>query len=98
MPLYEYECSEHGVFDEHRTMVESEASASCPACGCDARRILSPPRLKCTARAESTARDRNERSRHEPRVVAAEGVAPPQPPSIARASAAGGRPWMVGHG
>src|SRR5580658_5190095 len=90
MPLYEYECREHGIFDEHRTMDESEASASCPACGGDARRILSAPRLRCTARAESTARDRNERSSHEPRVVAAKGVAQPQGPLIARTSAAGG--------
>jgi putative FmdB family regulatory protein len=98
MPLYEYECKKHGVFDEQRSMDESEASLACPACGAEARRILSPPRLRCMAKAESTARARNERSCHEPRVVSAEGGGrEPHPPSSGRGSEAGGRPWMIGH-
>jgi putative FmdB family regulatory protein len=96
MPLYEYECIEHGVFEAHRAMSDFASPGICPDCRHAAPRILSPPRLSCTGQSDRIARDRNERSRHEPRVVDKES-APRQSSALPR-SPSRGRPWALGHG
>jgi putative FmdB family regulatory protein len=98
MPLYEYECAGHGVFELSRPMAEASLAAPCPECEGAAPRILSAPRLACLPASSMRAHDRNERSRHEPRrvergarVTAASAGNPTRP------IAAGGRPWAIGH-
>lgn len=98
MPLYEYECVAHGVFELSRPMAEAALAAPCPECEAAAPRILSAPRLACLPAASMRAHDRNERSRHEPRRVerrarvTAESAGNPTKPM-----AAFGRPWAIGH-
>lgn len=46
MPLYEYECKEHGKFDKLRPMSESTLPGLCPTCGKESERIMSPARWK----------------------------------------------------
>lgn len=96
MPLYEFECEEHGCFDEQRPMSEAKLGAPCPACGATARRVLSVPQVAQLASSERRARDRNERSAHEPRLVKRD--APPAgPPPPRQVQASHGRPWAIGH-
>jgi putative FmdB family regulatory protein len=99
MPLYEYECRDHGVFEEARSIAESAADSACPVCLATARRIVSATNLGRLERSQVKAMDRNERSRHEPRVVRTESNAEPTregraPPLRA---AGGGYPWAIGH-
>jgi putative FmdB family regulatory protein len=98
MPVYEYECAEHGVFERSRPMAEASLAAACPSCACDAPRILSAANVPCLPSGLSRAHAVNERSRHEPRrverVPRRESVAPRESP---RPVAAGGRPWAIGH-
>jgi putative FmdB family regulatory protein len=42
VPLYEFECDEHGRFDTKAPM--GTDSAPCPTCGDDSERVFSPPR------------------------------------------------------
>jgi putative FmdB family regulatory protein len=97
MPLYEYECSEHGVFELIRGISEARQGAPCPECASEAPRILSAPAVSSLSRATRVAHERNERSRHEPRVVRNEGPRTPErgPPRLHQS---GGRPWALEHG
>jgi putative FmdB family regulatory protein len=96
MPIYEYECLEHGVFEEQRKVAESGASGACPRCRQASPRIVSAPSLGRLERSQVRAIERNEKSRHEPRVVRTE---PARTPSESRPmrSAVGGYPWAIGH-
>lgn len=97
MPLYEYECADHGHFELLRAMSESGAPAPCPSCQREARRVLSAPALHKTPYATRVAFERNERSRHEPKVLertATTSGAPGQP----KLKASHGRPWAIEHG
>jgi putative FmdB family regulatory protein len=94
MPLYEYECPDHGVFEEPRPIAESAADSTCPDCLGTARRIVSATNLGRLERSQVKAMDRNERSRHEPRVVKTEPKREGRPPPL---RAAGGYPWAIGH-
>ena len=96
MPLYEYECKRHGAFELWRRMHESRSDARCPECGRAAPRILSLSSVAQVGESERKARDRNERSRHEPRLVSKARATPPGGPSLVSASSCG-RPWAVGH-
>lgn len=96
MPIYEYECPEHGVFERERAMAEARSPAPCPVCDVAARRIISAPNLTALPRSAVLARDRNERSRHEPRVVQREARRDTGPPRAR--SHAGPRPWVLEHG
>lgn len=44
MPLYSYQCSEHGQFDVFQRM-NDEHTAQCPECGKDTVQILHPSAL-----------------------------------------------------
>ena len=96
MPIYEFECDEHGNFDEQRPMSLAKESAPCPACGTAARCVLSVPRLAQLPASERRARDVNERSRHEPRLLQREKLASSEP-APRRVQATHGRPWAIGH-
>ena len=95
MPIYEYECREHGVFEDQRSIARSDEDGPCPVCQEQAPRIVSAPNLGRMERSQVKAMDRNEKSRHEPRVVqttprSSGERAPPR-------SAGGGYPWAIGH-
>jgi len=66
MPIYEYECTAHGRFDELRSFSESSLPADCPVCAAASARAVSLPRAPLLDRAVVKAHDRNEKSRHEP--------------------------------
>ena len=95
MPLYEYECRDHGVFEESRSIAQSTDDAACPACERPAPRIVIMPTLARMDRAQVKARDRNEQSRHEPKVVQRPAAKPTERRPLH--SAAGGYPWAIGH-
>jgi len=93
MPLYEFECAAHGVFEKQRSISAASEPADCPECDEKARRILSAPNLACMPRSQVIARDRNEKSRHEPRVAQRSQLAQqPQKPVVTS-----GRPWAIEH-
>lgn len=106
MPLYEYECEEHGAFDAFRPIAEVNAPIDCPSCGRLAARVFTVPRTRTLAAHTRIGMERNEKSRHEPHVCGAgcsHGHAKPK----AAASGAGAspkleaytgpRPWVVEH-
>jgi putative FmdB family regulatory protein len=111
MPIYEFECPEHGVFEELRSISECSTPALCQGCGALAARILSRPNLAALPRSEVIARDRNEKSRFEPTVsngpsLPTEGRSrsvhkhkhePAKKPGEACVYS-GPRPWVIEHG
>jgi len=112
MPMYEYECDDHGAFEVLKSLSEYAEPTQCPDCGLEATRLLSAPRLSGLARPDMIAHARNERSRHEPRH--AKTVHDRAHPHHAHAEAAnarrggpaqpvlksytGARPWVIEHG
>ena len=85
MPLYEYECAEHGVFEaqrEHRAVRRGTALARSAARG--SPRIVSATNLGRIERSQVRAMDRNEKSRHEPRSFAPSRAGRPAPRRSAR--------------
>jgi putative FmdB family regulatory protein len=101
MPIYEYECSQHGVFEELRPMQRSAEGAECPTCQALARRVLSATRTSLVPRAVSTAIGRNEKSQHAPEVSTRGHHHPPHPKPSRPGQAQvyrGPRPWVMEHG
>jgi putative FmdB family regulatory protein len=96
MPIYEYECSAHGLFEAERSMMHSAQPAPCPECQASARRVLSATRTALVPRAGKLARERNERSQHQPELRRAQsaGACARGP----RLQASHGRPWCLEHG
>ncbi|HVZ31527.1 MAG TPA: zinc ribbon domain-containing protein [Polyangiaceae bacterium] len=104
MPVYEYECGDHGVFELLRSIAERAEPAPCPSCAREAPRVVSVPHLSGMARPNMIAHARNERSRHEPRHVhaghtharAPAQAIPERRPALQRST--GSRPWVLEHG
>lgn len=69
MPIYEYECQAHGVFESMGEMARARADGSCPECAESCPRILSVPRISGLSKQTRVALERNEKSQHEPRVA-----------------------------
>ena len=46
MPLYTYDCRDHGIFREWSSMSESDRPRACPDCGEAAPRAMARPMLK----------------------------------------------------
>ncbi len=78
-------------------MNEFAEPSSCPVCAKVAPRVLSAARVRGMARADIVARDRNERSAHEPRLAVRSRDAPEVPRKTGSACIAPSRPWMLGH-
>jgi putative FmdB family regulatory protein len=95
MPIYEYECDEHGLFEARRPIAEFDAPGRCPTCALPSRRVLSAPRLRLVDRSDRVARDRNERSQHEPALVTREAGRAKGDGSTFHSS--GSLPWAVTH-
>ena len=70
MPIYAFDCAKCGPFELVRPMAEASAGGSCPACGEPARRVFTPPRLPVMTRPLRRAYEMEEKSAHEPGVVA----------------------------
>lgn len=102
MPIYEYECRGHGVFEEIRSLADHQLPAACPSCRTDSPRILSRPNLSAMPRSQVIARDRNEKSRHEPTVSKGptcghQHEAKPKPKPDQLQVYSGPRPWVMEH-
>jgi putative FmdB family regulatory protein len=70
VPVYAFECAPCGPFELIRSIGERSTPAPCPTCGAEGRRVYSPPGLTRTPAGLSRLRDTEERSAHEPDVVA----------------------------
>jgi putative FmdB family regulatory protein len=70
VPIYAFTCAECGPFEVQRPVTEAGAPASCPSCRGEARRVFTPPGLALLARPLRKTLDLEEKSRHEPEVVA----------------------------
>jgi len=69
MPVYDYKCREHGVFNELATMKDHDIPAACPVCQqLSPRIIMVAPQFLDMAREKRNAIEVNERSRHEPKL------------------------------
>lgn len=110
MPLYEYECPEHGAFEELHPLSECSMEQQCPECGGPARRaILSAVRISSMSPTLRAAHATNERSAHEPKTSKQHRHGPGCgcSQSIRKARTTRGadgsrmfpgrRPWMISH-
>ncbi len=103
MPIYEYECDQHGLFEELRPMSRSAEGAECPECAAASPRVLSPTRTNVVPRAVSVAHARNEKSQHSPDVCShAHGHGHSKPKKAKQPGQLqayrGKRPWVMEHG
>jgi putative FmdB family regulatory protein len=103
MPLYEFECDQHGSFTLTRPMSRAAEDGACPACGGSAPRVISAPTLFTMRPLAREAASRNEKSRHEP-TVRSGCTHKHSAPAAARLdgrpklqSYTGPRPWVVEH-
>ena len=105
MPIYEYECRQHGVFELLKSVSEVHDPGLCPRCALPGQRLISVPTLSAMARSEVIAHERNERSRHEPRIARSPGSCnhsgacnhgrKAQPGKLKAYT--GKRPWVIEH-
>jgi putative FmdB family regulatory protein len=105
MPVYEYECARHGLFELIKSVSQAYEAGLCPRCEQPGKRLISVPMLSSMARSEVIARDRNERSRHEPRLASSPGTCSHAGPCNHGKKAKPGqlkaykgkRPWVIEH-
>ncbi len=109
MPLYEYLCDDCGGFSAWGSMSEPHAPRDCPACGRSGTRQISAPNLALVSASVHKARERNERSAHEPMHRHRSGcgctgaqscgtaTTTASKPKLQRQTRANARPWMLGH-
>jgi putative FmdB family regulatory protein len=98
MPIYEFECADHGTFELTRPMAEVRDPAPCPDCGEIGKRLLSAPSVATGSLIGRRAAAVNERSQHEPRIVKREAPRPSNEPAKRTVHAStGGYPWAIGH-
>jgi putative FmdB family regulatory protein len=108
MPVYDYECAQHGAFEALRPMSESAATQPCPRCGSASVRVMvSFAQLGLLSTTERRARSRNEVSAHQPKTSAqlrhepghgcCGGAKRQKNASSTRVAFSGGRPWMISH-
>jgi putative FmdB family regulatory protein len=77
MALYEYRCERDGSFEVVRAMGTAPASAPCPVCAGESRRVFSAPLLMTQPRELVAAIDHAEKTREAPDIVTS---LPPRPP------------------
>jgi putative FmdB family regulatory protein len=88
VPIYAFTCEACGAFEVTRPGAESAAPAACPRCGADGRRVFTPPGLALLSKPLRGLMDREEKSGHEPDVVAGKTGRPlphrhePRPPWV----------------
>jgi len=70
MPLYDYKCAQHGVFQELASMAEHDQPKPCPQCATlSARVIVLPPEIAQVIKEKREAMERNEKAREAPDVM-----------------------------
>jgi putative FmdB family regulatory protein len=70
MPIYEYQCDQHGVSEITQPLGTAPKSVTCLVCGSEAKRVFSVASVRSGSRdALLAAMDHAEKSRHEPEVV-----------------------------
>ena len=98
MPIYEFECADHGTFELSRPIARVREPGECPECGEHGKRLLSAPNLATGSAVSRRIAAVHERSQHEPRVVKREAPKPTgEPVKRAVQSSHGGYPWAIGH-
>lgn len=108
MPVYEYECREHGVFEALRPLAESRVAQRCPECGGVAPRVIfTAVALPAMSAAMRLAHRINENSRHAPKRSHVHGAGCGCAASTPKSNAARDqpaprtflrkRPWMISH-
>lgn len=67
MPVYDYKCKNHGIFNQLATLEDFQKPLPCPTCGDLAPRVvcLSPDLLKLD-KGLHDGMERNEKAQHEP--------------------------------
>lgn len=110
MPLYEFWCEAHGLFEALRPMAAYAEPCACPDCGAAAPRVLATaPRLGAADRGTMKAHGINERaadspkrlSDHGPGCGCCSGGAKPGRSTLRRPDGSKSfptaRPWMISH-
>ncbi|HEV7774410.1 MAG TPA: zinc ribbon domain-containing protein [Conexibacter sp.] len=88
MAIYVFTCEDCGPFELLRPMAEAGAPANCPSCGTTARRVFTAPGLALLAAPMRRALSEEDKSAHEPDVVAQRSGRPlphrhePSPPWV----------------
>lgn len=74
MPVYEYWCDEHGVFEATQSISAYKQPSACPICGAAAARVLlTAPGLGVSDRASIRAHDVNARAADSPKRLSQQG-------------------------
>jgi putative FmdB family regulatory protein len=76
--VYEYRCSDCGIFERSMPMGTATGSVVCPTCGRDANRVFSVPTTYRTPKPLAAMLAREEKSRDYPQIV--DRVPPRQQP------------------
>lgn len=97
MPIYEYVCKQHGPFEDLVPLSRCSMPSACPDCGETSKRVISAPAIYSLDRSVVIAKDRNERSQHEPRLRCKQR--PKREVGAPRVTKAyrGPRPWVIEH-
>ncbi|MDN2661568.1 zinc ribbon domain-containing protein [Neptunomonas phycophila] len=70
MPMYEYKCAKHGVFEELATLEDYDQPCACPQCGQISARVLTlPPEFLNMLKEKREAIERNEKAQHAPEIM-----------------------------
>ena len=73
MPVYDYKCRSHGIFNELATLMESQQPQPCPQCQSLSPRVIClPPEILNMPAPLKKAHATNEKARHEPEFSSAE--------------------------
>jgi putative FmdB family regulatory protein len=105
MPIYEYQCKRHGVFELLKSVAEVHEPGLCPDCSRVGQRLISAPHISAMARSQVLARDRNIQSQYEPRMASSPGSCSHSGPCNHGKKAppgklktyTGKRPWVIEH-
>ena len=91
MPVYEFECKSDTcstVYEVWRSIDHRSSDTQCPECGCDGKRLFSPPMMLSTTIRLKTE-DKN------PKVVRRKVQEPGNKPRLRSSDS---RPWMLNRG
>jgi len=73
MPVYDYKCTEHGVFNDLATMEDAATPAPCPSCGqLSGRVIMLAPEFLDMDPQKRNAVATNEKAQHQPVISTSE--------------------------
>lgn len=108
MPIYEYNCKEHGIFETYRPVGLHAHPAPCSECGMLAPRAYSLTQEHKMDPLKKKAIDRNIKNQFEPHVCGSgcdhdhddpysHGPAPSSRPKEAQQVYNGPRPWVIEH-